>query len=177
MIDYQREPFPSKWIKRRCGDYWANSYKRSLGYWQETDQQYYWVFGWDGHNFLVWAHYQLWSHLSRRPNRRNSHRRPDLGLRFDGNLGTDRQGQIRHRFLEGLAMTNSGTNQQQAAMPPFAKQQLIWVYSVWWHQCHDRIALKPRATYCLPTFHDPESCGVTSIAVSNISAFVMITEP
>ncbi len=36
------------------GDYWAESYSRSLGHWLPTDPPYYWVFDWDGHN-PFWA--------------------------------------------------------------------------------------------------------------------------
>ncbi len=32
------------------GDYWAQSYSRSLGQWQPDSEQYQWVFDWDGHN-------------------------------------------------------------------------------------------------------------------------------
>lgn len=32
------------------GDYWAQSYSRSLGQWQPDAEQYQWVFDWDGHN-------------------------------------------------------------------------------------------------------------------------------
>ncbi|MCZ6776015.1 MAG: T9SS type A sorting domain-containing protein [Ignavibacteria bacterium] len=32
------------------GDYWAGSYTRSLGQWTSRDDQYNWVFTWDGHN-------------------------------------------------------------------------------------------------------------------------------
>jgi len=32
------------------GDYWASSYGRRFNLWLPTDQQYYWVFQWDGHN-------------------------------------------------------------------------------------------------------------------------------
>ena len=31
-------------------DYWAESYSRSLGTWAKTDEEYNWVYGWDGHN-------------------------------------------------------------------------------------------------------------------------------
>jgi len=36
------------------GDYWAASHARSLGQWTPADQQYNWIFLWDGHN-------QFWS--------------------------------------------------------------------------------------------------------------------
>ena len=36
------------------GDYWAQSYSRSLGQWQPDEEPYDWVFSWDGHN-ECWA--------------------------------------------------------------------------------------------------------------------------
>lgn len=36
------------------GDYWAQSYSRSLGQWAPIDPEYQWVFSWDGHN-ECWA--------------------------------------------------------------------------------------------------------------------------
>lgn len=32
------------------GDYWAQSYSRSLGQWAPSDAEYQWVYNWDGHN-------------------------------------------------------------------------------------------------------------------------------
>jgi hypothetical protein len=32
------------------GDYWAQSYSRSLGQWGPGNPEYHWVFNWDGHN-------------------------------------------------------------------------------------------------------------------------------
>ena len=37
-------------LSEGSGDYWANSYKRSLGLWGAGDAARNWVFGWDGHN-------------------------------------------------------------------------------------------------------------------------------
>ncbi|MFK8165651.1 MAG: PepSY domain-containing protein, partial [Lewinella sp.] len=37
-------------LSEGCGDYWAASYNRSLGDWTPADEQYFWVFNWDGHN-------------------------------------------------------------------------------------------------------------------------------
>lgn len=156
-------------LSEGCGDYWANSYKRSLGYWQETDQQYYWVFGWDGHN-------PFWSG-----------RITNYGATYPGGLTgaihTDGQiwasvlmeiweligkDKLDTAFLEGLAMTNSGTNQQQAAIA--VRQAAIDMG----YSCDDINAMTDRFEargYLLPTYIcDPEPCGVTSIAVSNISA-------
>ncbi|MDY8138369.1 T9SS type A sorting domain-containing protein [Aquimarina sp. 2201CG5-10] len=104
-------------LSEGCGDYWAQSYKRSLGQWQSTDASYHFVFGWDGHN-------EFW------PGRSTNHSASYPGG-LTGSIHTD--GQIwatslmrifdiigREKtdkaFLEGLGMTNSSTNQENAAI-------------------------------------------------------------
>ncbi len=102
-------------LSEGSGDYWAQSYKRSLGYWQASDAQYNWVFGWDGHNefwpgrvtnynsnyppsgFSIHSQGQLWSTV--------------LMSIYDiiGRRKTD------IIFLEGLARTNKNSNQKVAA--------------------------------------------------------------
>ncbi len=103
-------------LSEGSGDYWANSYKRNLGQWSTGDAARNWVFGWDGHN-VCW------------PGRSTVY--PNL---FPGGLGggIHAEGQIwasslmeiweiigreqtDKAFLEGLGMTNGGTNHEQAA--------------------------------------------------------------
>jgi len=36
------------------GDYWAQSYSRSLNQWTSTDPEYHWVYSWDGHSEECW---------------------------------------------------------------------------------------------------------------------------
>ncbi len=103
-------------LSEGCGDYWAASYIRSTGYWTSSDPEYNWIFDWDGHN-PFWpgritnytAHYpeglvgevhddgQMWA--------------SSLMSIYDliGREPTDRN------FLEGLAMTNGSSSQQDAA--------------------------------------------------------------
>ncbi len=112
-------------LSEGCGDYWASSYLRSTGYWTPSDPAYNWVFVWDGHN-PFWAgritnygaHYpegltgtihtdgQMWA--------------SSLMSIYDliGRNATDKN------FLEALAMTNSGSNQQDAANAFIAADQL-----------------------------------------------------
>lgn len=40
----------SSYIGEGNGDYWAQSYSRSLNQWQPTDAAYQYMFSWDGHN-------------------------------------------------------------------------------------------------------------------------------
>jgi hypothetical protein len=37
------------------GDYWAQSYSRSLNLWTAADPAYHWVYSWDGHSDECWA--------------------------------------------------------------------------------------------------------------------------
>ncbi len=103
-------------LSEGCGDYWAQSYVRSLGLWDASDPEYNWVFHWDGHNEFwggrvtdVTATYpgglvgqihtdgQMWA--------------TTLMLIYDdiGREATDLN------FLEALSMTNSATSQEDAA--------------------------------------------------------------
>ena len=108
-------------------DYWATSYVRSTGYWNPAHPAYNWVFIWDGHN-PFWAgritnytaHYpeglvgqihtdgQMWS--------------SSLMSIYDliGKVPTDKN------FLQALSMTNSSSNQQDAANAFIAADQLIY---------------------------------------------------
>jgi len=104
-------------LSEGCGDYWANSYKRSLGQWNSSDASYYYVFGWDGHN-------EYWSG---RVTNNNAHYPEGLGggIHAEGTIWASclmeiwelvGKENIDKAFLEGLAMTNSNTNQQNAAI-------------------------------------------------------------
>jgi Zn-dependent metalloprotease len=98
------------------GDYIAQSYSRSLGQWTTSDPEYHWVFHWDGHNPFwngritndtriypddlvgqVHTDGQIWS---------------SCNMRIWDAIGRQ---QSDRAHLVGLSMTNSGTNQQDAA--------------------------------------------------------------
>ena len=103
-------------LSEGCGDYWAQSYSRSTGFWQPGEPQYNWVFHWDGHN-------QFWS--GRRTDYTAQYPQGLVNqIHTDGQMwastlmsiwneigrtATDRN------FLECLAMTSSSTNQEDAA--------------------------------------------------------------
>ena len=107
----------SGFIGEGNGDYWAQSYSRSLNQWQPSDAAYQYMFSWDGHN-TCWAgrttdYYgiyptdlvggsghddgQIWATA--------------LMQIYDviGRTKTDKA------FLQGLALTTSSANQQTAA--------------------------------------------------------------
>lgn len=103
-------------LSEGTGDYLTASYSRSLGQWTPADPQFNWVFDWDGHN-------PFWGG---RVTDYAGHYPEDL----TGQIHTDGQiwstclmriwDQIGRQLtdkalLAGLGMTNSGTNQQDAA--------------------------------------------------------------
>ncbi|WP_442787384.1 T9SS type A sorting domain-containing protein [Flavobacterium suncheonense] len=104
-------------LSEGSGDYWAQSHSRALNQWQSTDAAYHYMFSWDGHNTCwggrttnyaavypgglvnqVHSDGQIWATV--------------LMKIWDviGRTKTDKA------FLEGLSMTNSATNQQNAAI-------------------------------------------------------------
>ncbi|MCB9233270.1 MAG: PepSY domain-containing protein [Bacteroidia bacterium] len=104
-------------LSEGSGDYWAASYKRSLGNWTSGDAPYQWVFGWDGHN-------PFWG--GRITNYGASYPGGLVGqIHTDGQIWStcmmkiwDAIGktQTDRAFLEGLALTNSSSSQFDAAL-------------------------------------------------------------
>ncbi len=103
-------------LSEGTGDYFAQSYSRSLDLWDPSDPAYHWVFSWDGHN-------PFWS--GRRTNY-TGHYPEDLtgSIHTDGQIWStcnmrvwDTLGreQTDKAMLEGLAMTTFNTNQEVAA--------------------------------------------------------------
>ena len=104
-------------LSEGSGDYWAQSNSRSLNQWLTTDAAYHYMFNWDGNN-ACWAgrttNYaplypgglvnqihtdgQIWS---------------TVNMKIWDVLGRTKTDTA---FLEGLALTNSTTNQNQAAI-------------------------------------------------------------
>ena len=142
-------------LSEGCGDYWANSYKRSLGQWNTTDASYYYVFGWDGHN-TCW-------------NGRVTNYGAQYPSGLIGQIHTDGQmwattlmeiwedigrEKTDKAFLEGLAMTNSGTNQQNAAIA--VRQAAIDMGTAHGYTCEDIQAITSRFTaqgYNMPAYN------------------------
>ena len=105
----------SQGLGEGSGDYWAQSYSRSLNQWSSTDPQYHWTFSWDGHN-------EFWA--GRTTNYAKKYNQLTNSIHTDGQiwstflmriydqLGRDKTDRI---FLKGLALTNSSANQQTAA--------------------------------------------------------------
>ena len=101
------------------GDYWAVSYSRSLNQWTATDAAYNWVFSWDGHN--EWWAGRVTNYTRTYPQTGATNTQihtygqiwaTALMKIFDviGRTKMDKA------FLEGLALTNSSSNQKTAAV-------------------------------------------------------------
>lgn len=104
-------------LSEGSGDYWAQSYSRSLNQWSSGQAAYHYVFSWDGHN-------PFW------PGRVTNYSATYPGglvnqIHQDGQIWAtalmkvyDQIGRTKvdKAFLEGLARTNSSTNQQNAAI-------------------------------------------------------------
>jgi len=107
-------------LSEGSGDYWAQSYNRSLGNWTPADAAHNYVFNWDGHN-------ECWGG-----------RTTDYGASYPGGLvgqiHTDGQiwstclmniydiigrAKTDKIFLEGLGMTNGSSSQDDAANAAF----------------------------------------------------------
>lgn len=104
-------------LSEGCGDYWAQSYSRSLNQWTESNPAYHYMFSWDGHN-------PFW------PGRITNYSAIYPGdlvgqIHTDGQiwatalmtiwdvLGREKTDKA---FLNGLDLTVSSTNQQNAAI-------------------------------------------------------------
>ena len=99
------------------GDYWAQSYSRSLGQWTSANAAFQWMFNWDGHN-ACWA--------GRTTNYSATYPGGITGaIHTDGQIWAtalmriwDVLGRTKtdKMFLNGLALTDSSFDQQDAAI-------------------------------------------------------------
>ena len=104
-------------LSEGSGDYWGQSYSRSLGQWTPADPEYNWFFSWDGHN-------SFWS--GRITNYTASYPGGLVGaIHTDGQIWASAlmriydilgREKVDKAFLEGLAMTGSSTSQEDAAI-------------------------------------------------------------
>lgn len=99
------------------GDYWAQSHSRALGQWPSTAPAYHWMFNWDGHN-VCWGG-RTTNYTAIYPSGLVSQIHTDgqiwatVNMKIWDVLGREKTDAA---FLEGLALTNSSSNQNQAAI-------------------------------------------------------------
>jgi predicted small secreted protein len=152
-------------LSEGTGDYWAQSHSRALGQWTSAQPAYHWMFSWDGHN-------PCWGG-----------RTTNYGALYPGGLvgqvHTDGQiwatvnmkiwdvlGRTKTdtAFLEGLAMTNSSTNQQNAAIA--VRQAAINMN----YSCADVKVMTEKYTaagYTMPAIPLTINCPGTQTVIAN----------
>lgn len=139
-------------LSEGSGDYWAQSYSRSLNQWASSAPEYQWVFNWDGHNpFFAgritnttmiypgsgsyYAKAQIWSSSL---------------MRIYDRIGKEKMDRA---FLEGLSLTTSTTNQQNAAIA--VRRAAIDMLGQFGFNCNDITAMTQEFTaagYVLPAY-------------------------
>ncbi len=103
-------------LSEGTGDYVCQSYSRSLGQWASNEAPYHWTFSWDGHNEF-WGG-RITNSTALYPGGLTGQIHTDgqiwatCLMRIWNQLGRDKTDRA---VYEGLAMTNSSTNQNQAA--------------------------------------------------------------
>lgn len=140
-------------LSEGCGDYWAQSYSRSLGQWPSSTPAYNWMFSWDGHN-EYWSG-RITNYTVLYPGSGAIHTRGQIWasalMRIYDKIGrakTDRA------FLEGLTMTDSSTNQQNAAIA--VRQAAIDMLGQFGFACGDITIMTEEFTaagYVLPAYN------------------------
>jgi len=99
------------------GDYWAQSYSRSLNQWPSTADAYQWMFSWDGHNTYWDGRVTNYDAIYPSGLVNDLHTDGQIWatalMRIWDTLGRTKTDKA---FLQGLALTNSSSNQQTAAV-------------------------------------------------------------
>lgn len=104
-------------LSEGSGDYWAQSNSRALNQWASTDAANHYVFSWDGHN-TCWGG-RTTNYAPTYPGGLVNQIHTDgqiwatVNMKIWDVLGRTKTDKA---FLEGLALTNSATNQQNAAI-------------------------------------------------------------
>lgn len=158
-------------LSEGSGDYWGQSYSRSLGQWESTDPQYNWFFSWDGHN-ACWAG-RTTAYSATYPGGLTGQ------IHTDGQIWAtslmriwDRIGREKtdRAFLEGLGMTNSSTNQQNAARA--VRQAALDMVGQFGFTCDDIVVITEEFTetgYNMPAYECDEM-GVSDLLNGNIAS-------
>lgn len=113
-------------LSEGSGDYWANSYHRSLNFWDASQDERGWVFHWDGHN----------EYFSGRTTNYDGHYPDGLvdQIHTDGQIWASALMEIWEQlgrettdklFLEALSMTGSSSSQADAAFAFMSADSLL----------------------------------------------------
>ena len=121
-------------LSEGSGDYWAQSYSRSLNQWPSSAPAYNWMFSWDGHN-ECWAG-RITNYTVLYPGTGAIHTRGQIWasalMRIYDKIGKEKTDRA---FFEGLAMTGSSTNQKDAATA--VRQAAIDMLGQFGYSCAD----------------------------------------
>lgn len=144
-------------LSEGTGDYWAGSYSRGLGYWSTGDAAYHWTFNWDGHN-PFWGGRVL-NYGSTYPGGLTGAIHTDGQIWATANMKIwDDIGALKSdkAFWSGLDLTNSTTNQNDAANAVYTASATLG------YTAPQRIAMRNRyvaAGYTMPA--PPTAAGVS----------------
>ncbi|ASW73383.1 T9SS C-terminal target domain-containing protein [Chryseobacterium piperi] len=140
-------------LSEGSGDYWAQSYSRSLNQWSSTAPEYQWVFNWDGHN-QYWAG-RITNYTVTYPGTGAIHTKGQIWasalMRIYNRIGKEKTDRA---FLEGLGLTTSNTNQQNAAIA--IRQAGINMLGQFGFNCNDISVMTEEfkaAGYVLPEYN------------------------
>lgn len=137
------------------GDYWAQSYARSLNLLQPTAASYNYIFKWDGHNPCWGGRSTNYSGIYPTNLTGSGHTDGQILssalMRIHEVIGREKTDRS---FLEGLALTTSNTNQQQAAIA--IRQAAIDMLGTFGFNCNDIAVMTQKFTaagYVLPEYN------------------------
>ncbi len=139
-------------LSEGSGDYWAQSYSRSLNQWASSTPQYNWVFSWDGHN-TIWDG-RITNTTMIYPGSGSFYDKAQIWstclMRIYDRIGKEKTDRA---FLEGLDLTTSTTNQQNAAIA--VRQAAIDMLGQFGFTCNDINIMTEEFTtsgYVLPEY-------------------------
>lgn len=139
-------------LSEGSGDYWAQSYSRSLNQWASNTPQYNWMFSWDGHNQYYGGRITNYTVLY--PGSGSIHTKGQIWasslMRIYDRIGKEKMDRA---FLEGLSLTTSTTNQQNAAIA--VRTAAIDMLGQFGFNCNDITAMNQEFTaagYVLPAY-------------------------
>ncbi len=143
-------------LSEGTGDYWAGSYSRAKGYWPTGNAAYNWTFNWDGHN-PFWGGRVL-NYSAVYPAGLTGAIHTDGQIWATANMKIwDDIGALKadKAFWSGLGLTNSTTNQSDAANAVYTASATLGYTTL------ERVAMRDRyaaAGYTMPLA--PTAAGV-----------------
>lgn len=146
-------------LSEGSGDYAAGSYSRARGFWTSAQPAYHWTFNWDGHN-PFWGG-RILNYGAVYPGGLTGSIHTDgqiwatATMKIWDDIGVNKSDKA---FWSGLAMTNSATNQNDAANAVFQASGTLG------YTLAERTAIRDRfiaAGYTIPPLPPPPITGNT----------------